>query len=190
MWWVATVHETLSELKNFAFHVKEMPTLCWRTLKLNRDKYIERLNGIYARNLSADQVEYFHATAKLQSEATEDPRIRSQRGAADEAPPIHSIELRKPDGTTEVVTANHVLIATGRKVKEKNLRRKDTGVTARERSSLSSTRVWMQRCVSATTTVSMPFTCVRLRDHAYTFCTLCTYRFLASYIVACIWCML
>ncbi|PHJ19140.1 glutathione reductase [Cystoisospora suis] len=132
MWCVATVNETLHELKNFAFHVKELPTFCWKTFKTNRDNYIKRLNGIYERNLSNSGVSYFSATARLQSSetvggeqeestsataTTKDKEKKEGGGGFAQAQrpteTVHSIELRHPDGTTETVTASHVLVATG-----------------------------------------------------------------------------
>lgn len=61
----------------------------WSTLLANKDKEIDRLNGIYIRNLEASGVEIFDARATLQD--------------------AHTVNLA--DGRS--VTAKHILIATG-----------------------------------------------------------------------------
>ncbi|EPT24891.1 glutathione reductase [Toxoplasma gondii TgCatPRC2] len=102
MWCVASVHETLHELKNFAFTVKEQPTFCWRTLKTNRDNYIKRLNNIYLNNLKNSGVTFFPAYARFAK-----PEAKTDGGLA------HAIVLKSADGNEETVTADHVLIASG-----------------------------------------------------------------------------
>ncbi|PFH38273.1 glutathione reductase [Besnoitia besnoiti] len=102
MWCVASVHETLHDLKNFAFTVTEQPTFSWSALKTNRDNYIKRLNNIYLNNLKNSGVTFFPAFARLAK-----PDATPNGGQA------HSIILKSGDGKEETVTADHVLIASG-----------------------------------------------------------------------------
>ncbi len=62
----------------------------WTTLKDNKDKEIDRLNGIYIRNLEASRVKIIQSRATLKD--------------------AHTVSLES-EGTS--VTAKHILIATG-----------------------------------------------------------------------------
>ncbi len=58
MWNAAECAEWLRDGPEYGFEVS-MPELDWGKLKAARDAYIQRLQGIYARNLELDRVELF-----------------------------------------------------------------------------------------------------------------------------------
>jgi glutathione reductase (NADPH) len=55
MWSAANHAETLHDLKEYGFNVK-YEGFNMKALKEARDKYIQRLNGIYKSNLEKDKV--------------------------------------------------------------------------------------------------------------------------------------
>ncbi len=87
MWNAAGVALSLADAVDYGFAV-EVRDSDWGLLKRKRDAYIERLNGIYARNLAAKGVTHVHGTARFID--------------------AHTIEV---DG--ERLTAPHIVIATG-----------------------------------------------------------------------------
>jgi glutathione reductase (NADPH) len=87
MWNAAHVAESLQDAPEYGFQVS-VDGHDWNALKTKRDAYIERLNGIYARNLANDKVELV-------------------RGFARFAGP-HTLEV---DGRT--ISARHIVVATG-----------------------------------------------------------------------------
>ncbi|KAJ2907113.1 Glutathione reductase [Zalerion maritima] len=91
----ATIAETIHQARDYGFSLQETAPFDWPTFKKKRDAYIERLNGIYERNLNKDSVEYLHGWAKLKS--------RSE------------VEVSLDDGTTALVRAKKILVAVGGK---------------------------------------------------------------------------
>ncbi|GAA5831505.1 hypothetical protein JCM5353_007647 [Sporobolomyces roseus] len=66
MWHAADVREKLHQANSYGFTVPEENTkIDWPTLKNKRDKYIERLNGIYEKNVEKDGVEYITGHARF-----------------------------------------------------------------------------------------------------------------------------
>ncbi|GAA5933085.1 hypothetical protein JCM1841_000813 [Sporobolomyces salmonicolor] len=66
MWHAADLREKLHQANAYGFKVPEENTqIDWPTLKEKRDKYIERLNGIYERNVEKDGVEYITGHARF-----------------------------------------------------------------------------------------------------------------------------
>ncbi|GAA5897994.1 hypothetical protein JCM5296_001448 [Sporobolomyces johnsonii] len=66
MWHAADLREKLHQANAYGFKVPEENTqIDWPTLKEKRDKYIERLNGIYERNVAKDGVEYITGHARF-----------------------------------------------------------------------------------------------------------------------------
>ncbi|MEL7372264.1 MAG: FAD-dependent oxidoreductase, partial [Myxococcota bacterium] len=55
MWNAASVAEALHDAQDYGFDVKP-GAFDWKKVKDARDAYVQRLNGIYARNLDVDQV--------------------------------------------------------------------------------------------------------------------------------------
>src|SRR3954467_2506562 len=64
MWNAAHVGDALRDAPDFGFDVS-VRGHDWRTLKAKRDAYIERLNGIYERNLANDKVEVVRCFARF-----------------------------------------------------------------------------------------------------------------------------
>ncbi|KAK4696278.1 glutathione reductase (NADPH), partial [Phenoliferia sp. Uapishka_3] len=67
MWHAADLREKLHQAAAYGFtgvH-HETTTIDWPTIKGKRDKYIERLNGIYERNVANDHVEKFTGRARF-----------------------------------------------------------------------------------------------------------------------------
>lgn len=64
MWNAAVVAETLEDAEGFGFDV-DVAGFDWARLKHGRDAYVERLNGIYARNLEASRVERISGRARF-----------------------------------------------------------------------------------------------------------------------------
>ena len=87
MWNAAHVAESLRDAPEYGFQL-DVRGFDWGTLKTKRDAYIERLNGIYERNLANDKVELIQGFARF-------------TGA-------HSLDV---GGRT--LTARHIVIATG-----------------------------------------------------------------------------
>ena len=87
MWNAAHVAESLRDAPEYGFQL-DVRGFDWGTLKTKRDAYIERLNGIYERNLANDKVELIRGFARF-------------TGA-------HSLDVGgRP------LTARHIVIATG-----------------------------------------------------------------------------
>lgn len=85
--------EQIHDAKAYGFSVQQTAPFDWPTFKKKRDAYIERLNGIYERNLKNDKVEYVHGWARLLSR--------------------HEVEVTLDDGTKETVRAKKILVAVG-----------------------------------------------------------------------------
>ena len=94
MWNAASIAETLHDMHHYGFQSSEDAiSFDWSFIKQNRDKYIERLNGIYDRNLANSGVTKYIGTASLGAEPN--------TVVVDEG------------GETKTVTAKNILIATG-----------------------------------------------------------------------------
>lgn len=92
-WNAATIHEKMHEAKAYGFSYKETAPFDWPMFVKKRAAYVERLNGIYARNLDNDKVEHVHGRAKF-----EDP---------------HTVSVKLDDGSVQQIKAKKVLIAVG-----------------------------------------------------------------------------
>ena len=87
MWNAAHVADSLRDAPEYGFQL-DVRGFDWGTLKTKRDAYIERLNGIYERNLVNDKVELVRGFARFTGP--------------------HSIDVGgRP------ITARHIVIATG-----------------------------------------------------------------------------
>ena len=94
MWNCASIAETVHDMKHYGFSNSEEVKFDWSFIKTNRDKYVERLNGIYDRNLANSGVSKFIGTAQLGEEP-------------------NTVVLEDQDGKTTTYKAKHILIATG-----------------------------------------------------------------------------
>jgi glutathione reductase (NADPH) len=98
MWNAASIAETLHTMHHYGFSDSQSSTTFdWGALKASRDKYVERLNGIYARNLESSAVTTLVGRARLLGN--------------------HRVSVSAADGrsseTAATYTARHILIATG-----------------------------------------------------------------------------
>ncbi|KAG7344558.1 glutathione-disulfide reductase [Nitzschia inconspicua] len=95
MWNAASIAEMIHDMHHYGFTAsKDAVSFDWSFIKTNRDKYVERLNGIYDRNLENSGVTKYLGTASLGSE-----------------PNSVVIDIHEGDKTT--IKAKHILIATG-----------------------------------------------------------------------------
>ena len=63
----AALAEAIHDAKAYGFSVDQTAPFDWPAFKRKRDAYIERLNGIYERNLGNDKVEYLRGYGRLLS---------------------------------------------------------------------------------------------------------------------------
>src|ERR1700744_3691246 len=92
-WNAAAIAETMHQAKAYCFDIKEQPAFDWQQFKNKRDAYVQRLNGIYARNLNKDKVEYLHGTAKFVGK--------------------QEVEVTLDDGSKQLIKSKHILVAVG-----------------------------------------------------------------------------
>lgn len=92
-WSAAAISETISEAAHYGFAVQRTSPFDWSTFVQKRAAYIERLNGIYEKNLGNENVEYMPGFAKFVSKDT--------------------VEVKLNDGSTTTVKGKHILIAVG-----------------------------------------------------------------------------
>lgn len=92
-WNAAAIAETLHQAKSYGFSIKETAPFDWTTFKHKRDAYVKRLNGIYAKNLDNDKVEWLHGRAYLISK--------------------NEAEVVLDNGSKETIRAKKILLATG-----------------------------------------------------------------------------
>lgn len=64
MWNASFVREIMEDARGYGFEVGD-PKFSWPIIKAKRDAYIERLNGIYARNLDKANVTHHEARASF-----------------------------------------------------------------------------------------------------------------------------
>jgi len=112
MWNAASIAENVHEMHHYGFSMKDEDAIGfdWSYLKKSRDSYIQKLNGIYERNLRNSSVKRFQGSASLGSdphtvhiEVEEEVKDLTKEGALD-------ITIRR---SVKTVTAEHILIATG-----------------------------------------------------------------------------
>jgi glutathione reductase (NADPH) len=95
MWNAASIAEMVHDMHHYGFSVsKDDVSFDWSFITKNRNKYIERLNGIYDRNLENSGVTKYLGTASLGSEP-------------------NSVLIDIHEGDKATVKAKHILIATG-----------------------------------------------------------------------------
>ncbi|CAK4034527.1 probable glutathione reductase [Lecanosticta acicola] len=92
-WSAAAIAETIHEAKAYGFSVQETAPFDWPTFSHKRAKYVERLNGIYEKNLKNDKVEYLHGTATFQDR--------------------HTVKVTLDDKSEVDIKAKKILVAVG-----------------------------------------------------------------------------
>ncbi|KAH9907935.1 hypothetical protein F4778DRAFT_719703 [Xylariomycetidae sp. FL2044] len=89
----AALSEAIHDAKAYGFSVQQTKPFDFTTFKQKRDAFVKRLNGIYAKNLGNDKVEYVQGWGKLLNK--------------------NEVEISLNDGTKITVRANKILIAVG-----------------------------------------------------------------------------
>jgi glutathione reductase (NADPH) len=92
----ASIAETLHDMKHYGFSGFDTDAISfdWNFIKQNRDKYVERLNIIYDRNMQNSGVAKVLGSAKFTGK--------------------HTILVTPTDGSdVKTITAKHILVATG-----------------------------------------------------------------------------
>jgi glutathione reductase (NADPH) len=98
MWNAATIAETLHDMHHYGFTKTGDIDFNWNFIKTARDKYIVRLNGIYANNLGNSDVASLTGSASF---------VGGDGNG-------NTVEVTPSDGGDPITyTADHVLIATG-----------------------------------------------------------------------------
>ncbi|KAI9714406.1 MAG: Glutathione reductase [Bogoriella megaspora] len=92
-WNAASIAETVHDAKAYGFSFQETAPFDWTTFKHKRDAFVQRLNGIYERNLNNDKIEYIHGRATFIDKK--------------------SVEVKLDDGSKQTINAKKVLIAVG-----------------------------------------------------------------------------
>ena len=95
MWHAADIAEKIRHAEGYQFKGPGIgaPQFSWSTFKPLRDAYIQRLNGIYDRNVDKEGVEQHHGTARVVSPS--------------------AVEVTRPDGSTYTLNTDRVCVATG-----------------------------------------------------------------------------
>ncbi|HMD72824.1 MAG TPA: glutathione-disulfide reductase [Steroidobacteraceae bacterium] len=104
MWNAAGISSLIADARHYGFQVTH-DGHDWDVLKLKRDAYIARLNGIYARNLASKGIDQYFGTARFVD--------------------AHTVEV---DGKR--LTARHVVIASGGKPLVPPLPGAELGITS------------------------------------------------------------
>lgn len=103
MWAAASMASKIRDAKEYGF-TKVDPKMAlefdWHGFKQKRDAYIERLNGIYSRNMEKEGVDFVFGWAKFSE------HNHNEQGH-------HLIEVTLRDGTVYEYSAEHVSIAAG-----------------------------------------------------------------------------
>jgi glutathione reductase (NADPH) len=104
MWNAAGLALGLADAKDYGFDVTPGSN-DWLVLKTKRDAYVQRLNGIYERNLNAKGVAYVRGAARFLD--------------------AHSVEVNG-----ETMSARHIVIATGGQSRVPQLPGAELGITS------------------------------------------------------------
>ncbi|HET8551055.1 MAG TPA: glutathione-disulfide reductase [Gammaproteobacteria bacterium] len=104
MWNAASLAHAIHDAGQYGFAV-DHSALHWPTLKLKRDAYIERLNGVYESNLAKRNVDLIRGTARFVD--------------------AHTVEVNG-----EQLSARHIIIATGGKPRWPDIPGAELGITS------------------------------------------------------------
>jgi glutathione reductase (NADPH) len=89
----ASISEYLHDAPDYGFPLTSVPAFDWRGQKQKRDAYIERLRGMYDRNVAGEKVTVLYGNGEFVDSRT--VRVTDKEGRATE------------------YTADHICIATG-----------------------------------------------------------------------------
>ena len=104
MWNAASIAETLRDAPDYGFDIT-VNSFDWATIKQARDKYIERLNGIYHRVGEQNNVDYIEGEARFTGP--------------------NSVEING-----EAITAEHILVSVGGRPVVPDLPGAELGITS------------------------------------------------------------
>ena len=108
MWYGAQVAEALHKYApDYGFDV-DVKNFDYKQLIKVREAYIERTHGSYQRGFDKNGVELIHGFAKFIDQ--------------------NSVEVTHADGTSETITADHILIATGGRPSRPNIEGAEHGI--------------------------------------------------------------
>ena len=108
MWYGAQVAEALHKYApDYGFDV-DVKNFDYKQLIKVREAYIERTHGSYKRGFDKNGVELIHGFAKFIDQ--------------------NSVEVTHADGTSETITADHILIATGGRPSRPNIEGAEHGI--------------------------------------------------------------
>lgn len=111
MWYASDLAHKKTQLKAYGLskeeHEVKFGDFDWSLIKGKRDAYVERLNGIYEKNLERENVEYIYGFATFANENGDVEVVLS----ADQEVPFLSQSFKKDEKLT--FSADKVLIATG-----------------------------------------------------------------------------
>lgn len=102
----ATISETLHEMHHYGFSGYDSGAIRfdWGYIKRNRDAYIEKLNGIYDRNIVGSGVTRIIGRASL---------ISSERNASSVDVMVTPVDNGNPTQKQQRYRAKHIILATG-----------------------------------------------------------------------------
>jgi len=95
MWNAASIAETAHDMSHYGFSGLDDISFDWKVLKESRDVYIQRLNGIYERNIKNSGITQLKGYASLAGQNT--------------------VSVQPFGGEAATYTAKHILIAVGGK---------------------------------------------------------------------------
>ncbi|MCB1326324.1 MAG: glutathione-disulfide reductase [Spirochaetales bacterium] len=104
MWYAAGIMEEIRDAAGYGVRVSE-PQLDWSLLRQGRDAYVERLNGIYAGNVTRENITYLEGEASI----SDPDRVR----------------VAESD-----YTCRHLLIATGSEPTVPDIQGSELGITS------------------------------------------------------------
>ncbi|KAL7415919.1 hypothetical protein BDY24DRAFT_380508 [Mrakia frigida] len=101
MWYTASVAEALRNAHSYGFRVDGLTSapadqpipFDWNSIKVKRDAYVKRLNGIYERNLANDGVDYYEGYARFTNDK--------------------ELEIERADGSKYSLKGDKIVIAVG-----------------------------------------------------------------------------
>ncbi|PVG02316.1 putative GLR1-glutathione reductase [Serendipita vermifera] len=92
MWYAADVADKLKQANGYSYQTIQ-PKFNWESFKPRRDAYVKNLTEAYARNFAKDGLEYHDGWGRLLD--------------------ANTVEVTRHDGTTYILKADYVTIATG-----------------------------------------------------------------------------
>jgi glutathione reductase (NADPH) len=94
MWHAADLADKIRHANGYKYKgLQEPPQFDWASFKPQRDAYIHKLRGIYAKNWSSEGIDLHRGHGRLLSPST--------------------VEIRRPDGSKYEVSADNICVAVG-----------------------------------------------------------------------------